>query len=85
MTPPLSTQVDNKMTKSHKTPLEWPSHNMNGPKTAYKRPKHDFGNSPTFLENSRNLEIYKSISGIYNANFVKIFGTPLKRPLVIPF
>ena len=57
MTPPLSTQVDNKMAKIHKTHLEWPSHNMNGPKTAYKRPKHDFVNSPTFIKNSRNLEI----------------------------
>ena len=55
------------------------------PKTSNKQQKHDFVNCPLILKNSQNVEIYKSISALKNANFVKISDTPLKGLLVILF
>ena len=37
---------------------------MNRPKTGNKQQKHAFVNRPLILKNSKNVEIYKSISAL---------------------
>ena len=46
--------------------------------------KHNLANCPHFSKILKTL-IYKSISGIYIASYMKIFGKPFKGPLLIPF
>ena len=43
---------------------------------------HDIVVCLPILKNSQNVKIHKSILTPYNANFIKISGTPLKGPLV---
>ena len=52
-------------------------YSMNRP----KKGKRDFVNSPTTLKNSKNIEIYKSISGLKNANFVQNLRYTLQKTL----
>ena len=55
------------------------------PKNVQKQEKHDLVICPPILKNFQNVKIDKSISALQNANFIKIFSTPLEGVLMIPF